>query len=74
MEEQAKKMAPHQFWDTQPVPNFRDEEGKEIEDGQFVQPSLEDIPKEPYTLMSGFEWSNVDINDDDQAKELFTLL
>ena len=33
-----------------------------------------EIRAEPYTMPTGFEWSNVDVKDDAQRQELYTLL
>lgn len=34
----------------------------------------EEIRKEPYSLPAGFEWDTVDLANDDNLKELYTLL
>ncbi len=35
---------------------------------------MKDVPTEPYALAEGYEWSTVDLAQDDQAKELYELL
>ena len=35
---------------------------------------IEEIRQEPYTMPGGFEWSNVDVHNDDQRLELYQLL
>ena len=42
--------------------------------GAIENKTVEEVKKEPYNLPPGFVWSNVDINDDAQAQELYDLL
>jgi glycylpeptide N-tetradecanoyltransferase len=41
-----------------------------------IQPSkpVEELRQDPYKMPSGFEWTNVDVNDPEERKELYTLL
>lgn len=39
-----------------------------------MKQDVKDIQKEPYTLPSGFEWSIIDLSNDEQAKEVYQLL
>ena len=65
----------HKFWDTQPVP-------KETEDTSDMNASgpidetktVEDINPEPLNLPTGFEWVSMDVTNDEQLKEIYTLL
>uniref|UniRef100_A0A0K0DG70 Glycylpeptide N-tetradecanoyltransferase n=1 Tax=Angiostrongylus cantonensis TaxID=6313 RepID=A0A0K0DG70_ANGCA len=62
------------FWSTQPVPQF-DEEKPETEN-TFIEPDLplDKIRSEPYSMPESFVWSDVDLNDEKQLQELYTLL
>ncbi|KAJ1373455.1 glycylpeptide N-tetradecanoyltransferase [Parelaphostrongylus tenuis] len=62
------------FWSTQPVPQF-DEENPET-DNTFIEPDLplDKIRSEPYSMPESFVWSDVDLNDEKQLQELYTLL
>ena len=68
--------APHAFWDTQPVPHAG-EDLTTIDVSQMgpIDPAdMDAVRKEPYNLPPSFEWSDVDLGDAAQAKELYTLL
>lgn len=62
------------FWETQPVPQL----GTVIPKGtnEPIQPNkpIEEIKKEPFSLPDGFKWEEIDLNQDDQLMELYTLL
>ena len=38
---------------------------KGSKDGPIVKPDLKDIKKEPYALPAGFEWSTIDLTNED---------
>ncbi|EYC28441.1 hypothetical protein Y032_0007g3225 [Ancylostoma ceylanicum] len=62
------------FWSTQPVPQF--DEPEPSNENNFIEPDLpaEKIRQEPYSLPESFVWSDVDLNDEKQLQELYTLL
>jgi glycylpeptide N-tetradecanoyltransferase len=67
----------HKFWDTQPVRKLGASaaEGEEEEEaGPIEIKCIEDVRPTPYTMPAGFEWCNVDILNDDEAQEVYTLL
>ncbi|KAF8921139.1 N-myristoyl transferase [Mucidula mucida] len=68
-----KDMGEHKFWKTQPVPQPGEE--PPINDGP-IEPSVprEQVRQDPYALPNNFEWSTIDINDPNQAKEVYDLL
>ena len=72
LKNQIKLIQKHDFWDGQPVQNPL-EQGP-AKDGPFEHKKVEDVQKEPYALPNGFEWYEVDINDDDQAQQLYDML
>jgi len=60
------------FWKTQPVPAI-DEEVKE--DGPIeADTPYDQIQKEEYPLPASFTWCNVNIDDEKELNELYTLL
>lgn len=74
-EDEAKNRN-YQFWSTQPVPKFDDK--PEVVQGKNG-PIEEDKPQsevrqEPFSLVKGFEWSEVDLEDAGQQQELYQLL
>lgn len=70
--ELQKLLQPHKFWDTQPVPKFKDMKG---DDGPIITDNtLENVQKDPRPLPTGFEWSNVNLLNDEEAEEVYTLL
>ncbi|CAJ0580956.1 unnamed protein product, partial [Mesorhabditis spiculigera] len=60
------------FWNTQPVPKF----DEKVEENTFIEPDQEPslIRSEPFSLPQPFEWSDVDLEDPAQLKELYSLL
>lgn len=62
------------FWDTQPVPQL----GAVIPKGtnEPIQPdkTMDEIKKDPFSLPDGFKWDDLDLNDESQLQELYTLL
>jgi glycylpeptide N-tetradecanoyltransferase len=69
----VKDMASYKFWQTQPVPKFGDDD-KTVEEGPLKIQTVDDISKEPAALVAGFEWVTMDLNDDDEIKEIYELL
>ena len=74
-----KKIAPlydtHDFWDSQPVPKETDS----VESGDFDKPidvikTVDEIRAEPLDIPAGFHWSNVNVEDDNEAQEVYDLL
>jgi len=77
LERESKKGEPsdsHAFWDYQPVPKIEDDI-KENETGPIDTPkTIEEIRNEPYTLPTGFEWCEMNVDDTVQLNEIYTLL
>ncbi|EEY17822.1 glycylpeptide N-tetradecanoyltransferase [Verticillium alfalfae VaMs.102] len=69
----VKDMASYKFWGTQPVPRFGENEGQ-VEEGPLKLQKVEDVPKEPPTMIAGFEWVTMDLENDDEMKEVYELL
>lgn len=67
----------YKFWSTQPVPqlNTADDLSNFSEEGEpFEQKTIEDVQKEPYTLIDSFEWSQINVQNDKQLEEVYRLL
>jgi glycylpeptide N-tetradecanoyltransferase len=78
-EKKLKKIATlydtHNFWDTQPVPKSTDVVQLEDYDKPIdVIKTVDDIPEEPLQIPPGFQWCNVNIEDDDECKDVYDLL
>ncbi|RLV93268.1 Glycylpeptide N-tetradecanoyltransferase [Spathaspora sp. JA1] len=69
---QEKEMKDYKFWKTQPVPKLN--ETIETEGPIDSTKTPEDIPNSPLPLISDFEWSTIDIEEDGQLDELYNLL
>jgi len=69
-------MKPHKFWDTQPMPKFRENyDVNDIKEGPIDKPKTpEDISAEPYKLPASFEWVNCDIENEKEGEEIYKLL
>ncbi|KAF1942142.1 glycylpeptide N-tetradecanoyltransferas-like protein [Clathrospora elynae] len=71
----AKDMASHAFWKTQPVPSFDEMATKEkIMDGPIREIKIEDVDKTPSPMYPGFEWVTMDLEDAKQLDEVYELL
>lgn len=64
--------ASHKFWDTQPVPKLTEQ--IDVEKNEPIEGPKDDVPKEPYPLLSEFVWSEVDADSDAEMQEVYTLL
>eukprot|EP01132_Coremiostelium_polycephalum_P003690 gene3690-4599_t len=62
---------PHQFWDTQPVPKLTE---KVEESGPIEFKTVDQIRKEPLPLPPQFEWVELDVNNDKELNDIYTLL
>ena len=71
----------HAFWDTQPVPKFADD-SKNGELSKFVGKAgpmdatkkVADVKTEGYGLPSSFEWVTMDLTQQEEIDEVYTLL
>ncbi|CAG8491788.1 11748_t:CDS:2, partial [Acaulospora colombiana] len=70
--QKVKDMSSHKFWSTQPVPKH----GEIIEEDGPIEENTpyDQIRKEPYTLPKEFEWSTLELNNENELNELYTLL
>lgn len=71
-----KDMASYKFWNTQPVPRFdeKPEDVATIPDGPIKEVDSAKIPQDPAPLPDGFEWVLLDLNQEDEIKEVYELL
>ncbi len=65
-----KDMASYKFWKTQPVPRFNEKAA----DGPIIMVDPEQVAKEPEPLLEGFEWCELDLNKEEELKEVYELL
>lgn len=71
-EAQKKQMKDHKFWKTQPVPDYDEQI---IQEGPIDKPKTPaDIPDTPFPLIKDFEWCDVNLDDDKELDELYSLL
>ncbi|KAH7402569.1 glycylpeptide N-tetradecanoyltransferase-like protein [Pyrenochaeta sp. MPI-SDFR-AT-0127] len=71
----AKDMASHAFWKTQPVPSFEEMANKEkIKDGPIKEIKIEEVDKNPSPMYPGFEWVTMDLENEKQLDEVYELL
>lgn len=73
--EESRRQAerPHPFWDTQPVPQMSAENFSDSGPIDEIK-GVEDVRNEPYPLPEAFEWCTCNIDDEVEAKEIYTLL
>lgn len=67
-----KDMSNHKFWATQPVRRFDDKADAESGPISVIKP--EEVRKEPYGLPKGYEWCTLDLEKENEVKELYELL
>lgn len=67
-----KDMASYKFWQTQPVPRFDDK--PDLQEGPIKIINPDEVSKEPYPLLDGFEWVTLDLTDEKEISELYDLL
>ena len=65
---------PHDFWHNQPVPKAHEMLDKSLQNQPIEVKTLDQVNKEPYSLPTGYNWSNIDLSDISQAEELYNLL
>jgi glycylpeptide N-tetradecanoyltransferase len=65
-----ERTKPHQFWDTQPVPKLEDK----VEETGPLEPDKCEVRLEPYSLSDKFTWDELDLTDEAQIGELYSLL
>ena len=78
---EGKKPEDYKFWNTQPVPKFKEPDLLQTtDDAQAEGPILPSkicraaAKAEPEKLLDGFEWCLVDLDDDKELEELYDLL
>ncbi|CAD6504584.1 BgTH12-00092 [Blumeria graminis f. sp. triticale] len=69
----VKDMAAYKFWGTQPVPKLGARE-KVVEEGPFQIADPATVPSKPSSLIDGFEWVTMNLLDEAELEEVFTLL
>ncbi|KAF4549702.1 Glycylpeptide N-tetradecanoyltransferase-like protein [Elsinoe fawcettii] len=73
----AKDMASHKFWATQPVPAYEalgKAQKKGWVDGPIKVIDKDKVPKTPAGLIDGFEWVVMDLNNGEELEEVRSLL
>jgi glycylpeptide N-tetradecanoyltransferase len=73
----AKDMANYKFWSTQPVPRFDDKAAavqKPVVEGPIKEVDPTKVSTNPSPLVAGFEWSEIDLLDEAELKEVQELL
>jgi len=76
---QLGKIAPlydtHDFWDSQPVPKAHEKVTESDLDKPIdVEKTVDQIREEPLDIPPGFYWSNINIENDEECKEVYELL
>jgi len=69
-----KDMASYKFWQTQPVQRFDEDFSKEVAEGPIKVIDPEKVSKEPDRLLEGFEWTTLDLTNQEELQELWDLL
>ncbi|KAG9012991.1 glycylpeptide N-tetradecanoyltransferase [Tulasnella sp. JGI-2019a] len=69
-----KEMGEYKFWKTQPVPQMGEQ--REVDNDGPIESSVprEQVRQEPYPLPTNFVWSQIDLEDPEQGREVYELL
>ena len=78
-ERKLKKVATlydtHNFWDSQPVPKVTDQvTADDLDKPIDVIKTVDEIPEEALQIPAGFQWCDVNIEDDNECKDVYDLL
>ena len=71
LEASAPQAKEYKFWNTQPVPKI---DANPTEHGPIETKTVADISTSPYPLPTNFEWDSIDMTDEKQVQEVYTLL
>lgn len=82
---EGKAPEDYKFWNTQPVPKFKEpnllqttsgSNGEELPEGAILPDEVckASIKPAPEPLLADFQWCDVDLNDKDELNELYELL
>jgi glycylpeptide N-tetradecanoyltransferase len=69
-----KDMASYKFWQTQPVQSFEDAAKKPAQEGPIKIIDPASVPKESPPMAEGFDWVTMDLDKEEELKEVFELL
>ncbi|KAI5294797.1 glycylpeptide N-tetradecanoyltransferase [Ascosphaera acerosa] len=69
-----KDMDSYKFWKTQPVIHFDETGRKDVQDGPIKIIDTAKVAKEPGALVDGFEWATLDLEREEELRELYELL
>uniref|UniRef100_A0A7S2RFI4 Glycylpeptide N-tetradecanoyltransferase n=2 Tax=Mucochytrium quahogii TaxID=96639 RepID=A0A7S2RFI4_9STRA len=69
----------HKFWSTQPVPQLSSEASGKIDEEVVIGPlddtkTVDQVRQEPYGLPASYEWCVIDVKNEVELKEAYTLL
>ncbi|GMS89186.1 hypothetical protein PENTCL1PPCAC_11361 [Pristionchus entomophagus] len=68
----AARTRNYAFWSTQPVPQF--DENVNANEAIEADIPIAKLRQEPYSLPDAFEWSDIDMTNETELKEVYTLL
>ncbi|KAF8032527.1 hypothetical protein BT93_D1436 [Corymbia citriodora subsp. variegata] len=65
----------HEFWETQPIWQFKDIGDTSLPEGPIELPTpLSEVKQEPYNLPNLYEWITCDIDSEEICTEVYNLL
>lgn len=73
-EYELEKKEEWKFWETQPVPQLGSTFGIDVNEAIEADKRIEDINPNCFSLPDGFKWDDLDLNNNDELMELYTLL
>jgi len=73
-EYELQKKEEWKFWETQPVPQLGSSFTSEVNEPIEPNKEIADVNPNAFSLPAGFKWDDLDLNDNEQLLELYTLL
>lgn len=71
---ELEKKEQWKFWETQPVPALGTSIPKDVNEPMEPNKDIAEINPNPFSLPAGFKWNDLDLENNDELMELYTLL
>ena len=68
-----KKKQDWKFWNTQPVRPFGDQISSGVNEPIEADKKIEEIKQDPFNLPEGFQWDDIDLNNQDEVNYVFKI-
>jgi hypothetical protein len=73
-EYELQKKEEWKFWETQPVPQLGSSFSADVNEAIEPNKPISEVNPNKFSLPAGFRWDDLDLNENEQLMELYTLL